>query len=294
MVDLIITQILTGIGAAGILLLMAVGLSLVFGVLHILDFVHGSIFLFGGYIGYTFSILLARVEGGFWLSLVAGGLMAAALGTLIEILFLRRVYDRQLLLQFLILFGVVYIVSDVMKIFWGTGYLSISRPDFLSDSMSYAGGRVVVARYNIFVIVLGAATIALLWLLMNRTRFGLQVRALHQQKEMAALLGMNTPMLRTSVFAIGSGMAGLAGVAIGGLGSLSPGMDVEAVILAFSIVTIGGLGSVKGAIVGALIVGLVQCLGLLILPQLNITFIYLVMAVVLVVRPWGLFGRATA
>jgi len=294
MVDLIITQILTGIGAAGILLLMALGLSLVFGVLHILDFVHGSIFLFGGYIGYTFSILLARVEGGFWLSLVAGGLMAAALGTLIEILFLRRVYDRQLLLQFLILFGVVYIVSDVMKIFWGTGYLSISRPDFLSDSMSYAGGRVVVARYNIFVIVLGAATIALLWLLMNRTRFGLQVRALHQQKEMAALLGMNTPMLRTSVFAIGSGMAGLAGVAIGGLGSLSPGMDVEAVILAFSIVTIGGLGSVKGAIVGALIVGLVQCLGLLILPQLNITFIYLVMAVVLVVRPWGLFGRATA
>jgi len=220
--------------------------------------------------------------------------MAAALGTLIEILFLRRVYDRQLLLQFLILFGVVYIVSDVMKIFWGTGYLSISRPDFLSDSMSYAGGRVVVARYNIFVIVLGAATIALLWLLMNRTRFGLQVRALHQQKEMAALLGMNTPMLRTSVFAIGSGMAGLAGVAIGGLGSLSPGMDVEAVILAFSIVTIGGLGSVKGAVVGAVIVGLVQCLGLLILPQLNITFIYLVMAVVLVVRPWGLFGRATA
>ena len=294
MVDLIITQIITGIGAAGILLLMAVGLSLVFGVLHILDFVHGSIFLFGGYIGYTFSLLLARVEGGFWLSLVAGGLVAAALGTLIEILFLRRVYDRQLLLQFLILFGVVYIVSDVMKIFWGTGYLSISRPDFLSDSVSYAGGRVVVARYNIFVIVLGAATIALLWLLMNRTRFGLQVRALHQQKEMAALLGMNTPLLRTSVFAIGSGMAGLAGVAIGGLGSLSPGMDVEAVILAFSIVTIGGLGSVKGAVVGAVIVGLVQCLGLLILPQLNITFIYLVMAVVLVVRPWGLFGRATA
>jgi len=294
MVDLIITQILTGIGAAGILLLMAVGLSLVFGVLHILDFVHGSIFLFGGYIGYTFSLLLARVEGGFWLSLVAGGLVAAALGTLIEILFLRRVYDRQLLLQFLILFGVVYIVSDVMKIFWGTGYLSISRPDFLSDSVSYAGGRVVVARYNIFVIVLGAVTIALLWLLMNRTRFGLQVRALHQQKEMAALLGMNTPLLRTSVFAIGSGMAGLAGVAIGGLGSLSPGMDVEAVILAFSIVTIGGLGSVKGAVVGAVIVGLVQCLGLLILPQLNITFIYLVMAVVLVVRPWGLFGRATA
>ena len=294
MVDLIITQIITGIGAAGILLLMAVGLSLVFGVLHILDFVHGSIFLFGGYIGYTFSLLLARVEGGFWLSLVAGGLVAAALGTLIEILFLRRVYDRQLLLQFLILFGVVYIVSDVMKIFWGTGYLSISRPDFLSDSVSYAGGRVVVARYNIFVIVLGAVTIALLWLLMNRTRFGLQVRALHQQKEMAALLGMNTPLLRTSVFAIGSGMAGLAGVAIGGLGSLSPGMDVEAVILAFSIVTIGGLGSVKGAVVGAVIVGLVQCLGLLILPQLNITFIYLVMAVVLVVRPWGLFGRATA
>jgi len=294
MVDLITTQIITGIGAAGILLLMAVGLSLVFGVLHILDFVHGSIFLFGGYVGYTFSLLLAPVGGGFWLSLVAGGLVAAALGTLIEVLLLRRVYERQLLFQFLILFGVVYIVADMMKITWGTGYLSIARPEFLSGSMSYAGGGVVVAKYNLFVIVLGAVTIAMLWLIMNRTRFGLHVRALHQQKEMAALLGMNTPLLRTSVFAIGSGMAGLAGVAIGGLGSLSPGMDVEAVILAFSIVTIGGLGSVKGAIVGALIVGLVQCLGLLVLPQLNIAFIYLVMAIVLVIRPWGLFGRATA
>lgn len=294
MVDLIITQIITGIGAAGLLLLIAVGLSLVFGVLHILDFVHGSIFLFGGYIGYTVSLLLASVGGGFWLSLMVGGLVAAVLGAFIEVLLLRRVYERQLLFQFLLLFGVVYILADVMKITWGTGYLSIPRPDFLSGSVSYAGGGVVVAKYNLFVIVLGAVTMAVLWLIMNRTRFGLHVRALHQQKEMADLLGMNTPLLRTSVFAIGSGMAGLAGVAIGGLGSLSPGMDVEAVILAFSIVTIGGLGSVKGAVVGALIVGLVQCLGLLVLPQLNIAFIYLVMAIILVIRPWGLFGRATA
>lgn len=294
MVELLITQIITGIGAAGLLLLMAVGLSLVFGVLHILDFVHGSIFLFGGYIGYTASLLLASVGGGFWLSLIIGGLVAAALGALIEVLLLRRVYERQLLFQFLLLFGVVYILADVMKITWGTGYLSIARPSFLADSVSFAGGGIVVAKYNLFVILLGAVTMAVLWFIMGRTQFGLHVRALHQQKEMAALLGMNTPVLRTSVFAIGSGMAGLAGVAIGGLGSLSPGMDVEAVILAFSIVTIGGLGSVKGAIVGALIVGLVQCLGLLVLPQLNIAFIYLVMAIILVIRPWGLFGRATA
>lgn len=292
--DLIVTQIITGIGAAGLLLLIAVGLSLVFGVLHILNFVHGSIFLFGGYAGFTTSLALAAIGGGFWLSLAIGTLVAAALGALIEVVFLQRIYERQLLFQFLLLFGVVYILADVMKITWGTGYLSITRPDFLSGSVSLAGGGIVVAKYNLFIILLGAVTMAVLWFILYRTKFGLQVRALHQEKEMAALLGVNTPLLRTSVFAIGSAMAGLAGVAVGGLGSLSPGMDVEAVILAFSIVTIGGLGSVKGAIVGALIVGLVQCLGLLVLPQLNIAFIYLVMAIILIIRPWGLFGRATA
>ena len=294
MLDLVLTQIATGIGAAGFLLLIAVGLSLVFGVLHILDFVHGSIFLFGGYVGYSVALALGGIPGAFWLSLVLGAVAAAVLGAVVEMVLLRRIYERQLLFQFLILFGVVYILADLMKIIWGTGYMSIQRPDFLSGAVIFAGGRAVIASYSLFVIVLGAVTMTIFWAILRRTRFGLHVRALHQEKEMAALLGINTPLLKTSVFAIGSAMAGLAGVAVGGMSSLSPGLDVETVIMAFSIVTIGGLGSVKGAIVGALIVGLVQCLGILVLPQLNIAFIYLVMAIVLILRPWGLFGRATA
>ena len=226
MLDLILTQIATGIGAAGFLLLIAVGLSLVFGVLHILDFVHGSIFLFGGYVGYTVALALGGVTGAFWLSLVLGAVAAAVLGAMVEVVLLRRIYDRQLLFQFLILFGVVYILSDVMKIMWGTGYMSIERPEFLSGAVILAGGRVVIASYSLFVIVLGAVTMTVLWAILRRTRFGLHVRALHQEKEMAALLGINTPLLKTSVFAIGSAMAGLAGVAVGPAGQSSTSLTL--------------------------------------------------------------------
>jgi branched-subunit amino acid ABC-type transport system permease component len=294
MSEILLTQIATGLGVAGFLLMIAVGLSLVFGVLHILDFVHGSIFLFGGYIGFSAVQMLAFTPGGFWLGLAAGTMGAAVLGALIEVVLLRRIYERELLFQFLLLFGVLYILSDVMKLIWGTGYLSIPAPDFLSGAVTIAGGVIVIGSYNVFVMALGAITMLILWFILARTKFGLHVRALHQEKEMASLLGINVPLLRTWVFAIGSGMAGIGGVAIGGLSSLSPGLDVETVILAFCIVTIGGIGSVKGAIIGALIVGLVQCLGLLVLPQLNIAFIYLVMAIILIARPWGLFGRPTA
>ena len=211
------------------------------------------------------------------------------LGGVIEMGLLRRVYKKAHLYQFLLMFAVVYVLTDVMRLIWGVQHRMVSRPGIIARSVVVLGRT--IPTYGLFSI--GVATIVafIIWLLLYRTRFGRNIRAVAQDGEMATALGIDTSVIYTLVYSIGAWMAGIGGVVLAGFGSFGYGTDGEAVILAFVVVCVGGMGSLPGAILGAVIIGLAEAFGILVLPTLALIFVYLIMAIVLVVRPWGLMGR---
>jgi len=288
-VGLYFDQLIAGVARGALLFLVASGLTLILGVLHVLNFAHGALYLFGAYISYVIASQLIHSTNGFWLALLVAPLATAALGVLIEVVFLRRIYHRPILQQMFILFGVVYILSDVIKLIWGLGYKSVSRPEIIASSVSILGRNIPV--YSLFAILLAALVALGLWFILHRTKFGRTVRAVYKDREMTAALGVNTSLLYTAVFGIGSFLAGLGGVILSGLGAFGPGMESDALILAFVVVCVGGMGSVAGAVIGALIIGIVESYGVLVLPSFSIALIYIVMVVVLIFRPAGLLGR---
>ena len=282
-------QSLSGLTAAMFLFLVASGLSLIFGVLGVLNFAHGSFYMLGAYTAYQIVQWLGRDPGSFWWAALGAAVSIAILGGLIERFLFRHLYGADVLYQLLFTYALVLILSDAAKVLWGTGQLSVSRPPGLTGAFKLWG--TFIPYYNLFVLLLGPAIALLFWLLLTRTRSGRLIRAAALDREMLGALGVNVDRLYTGVFVVGSFLAGLGGALIAPVKAIVPGMDVEIIVEAFIVVVIGGLGSFWGTMLGALVYGQVLAFGILIFPRFSIFSVFALMAVVLILRPWGLLGR---
>ena len=300
-VALFLEQIFNGLQLGVMLFLMAAGLTLIFGVMGLINLAHGSLFMVGGFV----CAAVAAWTGSFWLGLIASLAAAAALGALVEIVVIRRLYDRDHLDQVLATFALVLMFSEGVRFLFGSFPLYLDPPEFLSGPVMLPGGLPYPA-YRLAIIVAGLVVAAGLGLLISRTRLGMQIRAGEADREIIAALGVDIRFLYTVVFALGAALAGFAGALIGAIQSVQVGMGEPVLILAFVVIVIGGIGSIKGALVAALIVGIVDTMGRFLLPTLLSSvmeaseaagvgsaiasmLIYLLMAAVLVFKPKGLF-----
>jgi branched-chain amino acid transport system permease protein len=284
-------QFLTGLASAASLFLVASGLSIIFGVTRIVNFAHGAFYMLGAYVAFT---LTERFSGalGFWGGIVAAALIVAAIGVIVEMLLLRRIYHAPELFQLLATFGLTLMVEDLVVLTWGPDDLVGPRAPGLKGALDFFGQK--IPSYDLFLIVLGPAVLGLLWLVFQRTRWGVLVRAATQDRDMVAALGVNQKWLFTSVFALGVFLAALAGALQIPRDAVHHAMDLRIIVDVFVVVVIGGLGSVVGAFVAAVLVSELNAFGILIFPKISIILVFLVMAVVLIVRPWGLLGKAEA
>jgi branched-chain amino acid transport system permease protein len=282
--EFLFAQLLNGLVYGMLLFLMAAGLSLIFGLMNVVSLAHGSFFMLGAFFGLT----IFHLTGSFWLALVLAPIPTAAVGFVMERLFMRQLYRRGHLDQVLLTFGFTFIFFDVVKSVWGTNVQSIPAPDLLQGVVEIGGG--VFSTYRLFLIVLGVALAIVLWLFLDRSRLGAMVRAGVDDSTMAAGLGANIPALFGSVFSAGVALAALGGVAAGPVLGLYPGMDTDILIPAFIVIVIGGMGSLRGAFVGSLLIGEADTFGKAYVPSMALFLIYLVMAFVLLARPQGIFG----
>jgi len=284
-------QFLTGLASAASLFLVASGLSIIFGVTRIVNFAHGAFYMLGAYVAFS---LTERFSGalGFWGGILAAALIVAAIGVLVEMVLLRRIYHVPELFQLLATFGLTLMVEDLVVIIWGPSDLVGPRAPGLKGALDFFGQR--IPSYDLFLIVLGPVVLALLWLIFRRTRWGVLVRAATQDRDMVAALGVNQKWLFTSVFALGVFLAALGGALQIPRDAVHHAMDLRIIVDVFVVVVIGGLGSVVGAFAAALLVSELNAFGILIFPKISIILVFLVMAVVLIVRPWGLLGRPEA
>ena len=282
-------QSLSGLTAAMFLFLIASGLALIFGVLGVLNFAHGSFYMLGAYLAYQVVLWAGSGPGRFWWAVLGAAFGVAILGGFVERLLLRHLYGKEELYQLLFTYALVLIISDAAKVIWGTGQLSVSRPPGLTGSLRLFG--TVIPHYNLFILLLGPVLALTFGLLLHRTRAGRFIRAAALDREMLGALGVNVNRLYTGVFVIGCFLAGLGGALVTPVKTIVPGMDVEIIVEAFIVVVIGGLGSFWGTLLGALIYGQVLSFGILIFPRFSIFSVFALMAVVLILRPWGLLGR---
>ena len=288
----LLVHALTGLAGASSLFLVASGLTVIFGVTRIVNFAHGSLTMLGAYVGWTVLTRLPRDPAWFALGVAGTAAGLAALGALLEMGLLRRLYRSPELFQLLATFGVVLIVQDAALALWGPDDLTISRPPWLRAFVRIADERFPV--YDLVLIAVGPAVLASLWLLFHRTRWGRLVRAATWDREMVEALGVDQRVLFTSVFALGAGLAGLAGALGLPAGSANLGIDLSVVTEAFVVVVIGGLGSIGGAYLASLLIGLLQAFGVVLIPKATLVLVFVVMAAVRVLRPNGLLGRAAA
>lgn len=282
----LVTQFLVGLSRSMILFLVASGLTLILGVLRVINFAHGSLYMIGAFLGFSVFSMLGSGSTGFWLALLMAPLGVALLGLLMERGLLRYIYAREHLLQALLTFAVLLILGDLVKLTWGVGWKSISPPDFLTGSFLVFG--LPVPRYNMFLIIVGFLVAIGLWLFIDKTRMGKITRAAAADREMVGALGINAGWVFAVVFVIGAWLAGLGGALIAPTITITPGMDIGLIIEAFLIVIIGGMGNIWGALLGALIIGLAHSFGVLFWSQFSIVFPYVIAAIVLIVRPSGL------
>ena len=290
MFDLVLTQALNGLASASSLFLVASGLSIIFGVTRIVNFAHGSLYMLGAYLAWTLTSWFgAGTALGFWGGVLLAALLTALLGCLVEVLVLRRIYGAPELFQLLATFGVVLILQDVALAVWGPeDKLGARAPGFRSFVM-IAGNR--FPSYELFLIAVGPIVLLLLWFVFQRTRFGVLVRAATQDREMVGALGVNQRLLFTGVFAFGSLLAGLGGALQLPREAVNLHMDLATIAEVFVVVVVGGLGSVTGAYLAAVLIGILHAFGILIFPKITLVLVFLVMAVVLVLKPQGLMGR---
>ena len=278
-------QALNGLSYGVLLFLLSVGLTLIFGMLDVVNLAHGSFYMLGAYAGLT----LIGVTNNFWLALAIAPMAVGVIGVLIERGCLRPLYRRGPLDQVLLTFGLIYLFEDLVKWIWGGKIRSIPPPDLFSGSVTLWGAT--VPSYRLFVIVFGLVMAVVLWLLIERTRLGAIIRAGVFDAEMAAGLGINIQRVFTGVFAFGAALAGLSGVIAGPIQSAQPPMGATILIPALIVVVVGGLGSLKGSLVGSLIIGQAETFGKVWLPGASMLMIYVVMAAIVLLRPQGLFGR---
>ena len=285
----LILQSLTGLAFGLVLFLVASGLSLIFGVMRIVNFAHGALYMIGAYLAFTITDRLADTTGKFLIAMLVAPLIVAALGMAIEFLLLRRIYGREPLDQLLLTFALVFITADLARMVWGAGFRSVKAPGIVDGSVNLLDRS--FPQYYFLVWAVAAAIAVGLWAFLYRTRAGLILRAMVQDREMTSALGVNTARVYTSMFALGAWLAGLGGVLVSPIRAVSLDLPTESIIQAFIIVVIGGLGSVFGALVGAVLLGQMNAFGILIAPRFAIVFPFILMAVVLIVRPYGLFGQ---
>jgi branched-chain amino acid transport system permease protein len=289
--DFLLIYLLNALLYASVLFLIAGGLSLIYGVMRIVNLAHGNLYAFGAYVtAWTVGLLAGGAPAPvLYLLLPAGAVAAAALGAVLEPTLLRPFYRRAEEYQLLVTFGLLMILEDVLRFLWGPYPLSASVLWENMGSLSIGGNP--YPSYNLLVIAVGAAAAVFLWAFIYKTRFGVVLRATSQNMRMAQALGVNVNRVYVEAFTIGCFMAGLGGAIIVPSQSAVLGMGVDALVLAFIVVVIGGLGSLEGALVGALIVGVVRELGITFFAEIELAVLYLIAAIVLLVRPAGLFGR---
>jgi branched-chain amino acid transport system permease protein len=300
-IALLFEQLLNGLQFGVMLFLMAAGLTLIFGVMGLINLAHGSLYMVGAFA----CAAVATWTGSFWLGLVASLAAAAAAGAIVELVVIRRLYDRDHLEQVLATFALILIFSEGTRWVFGSFPLYLDIPPLLRGTVPLPGG----SRYQLYrlaMIGIGVAVAYGLYLLISKTRLGMRIRAGENDREMVAALGVDVATLYTLVFALGAALAGLAGAMVGAIQSVQVGMGEPVLILAFVVIVIGGIGSIKGALVGAILVGVTDTMGRFLLPQALMLFmgpsqaaliggaiasmaIYVLMALVLALRPRGLF-----
>jgi branched-chain amino acid transport system permease protein len=281
-----LTQAFNGLSYGALLFLLASGLSLIFGVMHIVNLAHGSYFMLGGYVGLS----VVWRTGSFVAALACGALAVALIGIGMERLFLRRLPATQTLGQVLMTIGFALIFQDIALLVWGGDPYTITAPPLLSGSVRLAGLH--FPAYRLFIVAVAIVVGAALWLALEGTRTGAIIRAAVDDAEMAQGVGINVPVVSLLVFALGAGLAALGGVIGGAFLGVYPGADFEVLPYAFVVVIVGGLGSLPGAMIGSLLVGLLDNFGKALFPELSYFTLFAPMALILALRPTGLFGRA--
>jgi branched-subunit amino acid ABC-type transport system permease component len=287
-ISLLFAQFMSGLARGMMFFLIASGLSLIFGVMNILNFAHATLWLAGAYFCYTFWNLMQDYAFGLWVSIALASLVLAAVGWIIEVVLLRRVYERKLPEQLLLTYGLILVIGDLIKLTFGVEDKIIARPPLVASPIFLFDTP--FDSYFVFVILLGMGVAVGLWWFLKKTRYGHIVRAAVFSREMVSALGIRIPRIYTGVFVLGVFIAGLAGAVQAPVGSITLGMDMAVVVQAFCVVVIGGFGSLLGTFVGAMIVGEVYSFSILFWPEGALVLIFVVTAFILIVRPWGLFG----
>lgn len=285
----LITQVTSGLIIGMLLFLVAAGLTLIFGVLKVINFTHGAFYMLGAY----FALTIFKLTDSYVITLFGAALGTALVGLIFERLFMSRVYGRNMLMQLLVCYGFILIFDDVVKIIWGAEFRSMGMPAIFQVPPIFVAGGVVPPFYLFLVgitIVIGVA----LWLVIERTRFGKVVRAAAHNPSMISVLGINTGILYGLVFGLGGMLAGFAGALAAPVRSLTPGMGFSILIESFIVTVIGGMGSIVGAFVASLLIGLIRTFGSVGFPLFTEGLIYLFMVMVLIARPTGLFGKEIA
>lgn len=282
--------VVAGLSSAAFLFIVAAGLSLVFGALRVINMAHGSLYMVAAFITALVAAQAGAVSG-FWAGLLLAVVAAGLLGALVELGVLRRIYDKEHLLQLLGTYALSLIFAGLVRTFFGAEFRTIKPPLGLDGSVQIAGNG--YSLYGFFMIAVAVLIAAGLYLLLYRTPLGRNIRAAVSDPVLLQASGVNVARLYTTVFVIGAALAGLGGVIVAPSQAVSSGMDAEVLVLAFAISVIGGLGSMAGSLVGALIVGMIMSFGLAneYTSKWAIAFIFIVMTVVLTIRPWGLFGQ---
>jgi branched-chain amino acid transport system permease protein len=286
----LLIQLLSGLANAMFLFLVASGLTLIFGVTRIVNFAHGSFYMLAAYLTFTLTAILPLGGVSFYVAALAAAAGVALVGGLVEVTLLRRVYRAPELYQLLLTFALVLVMADAVKYFWGADNKTGPSAPGLAGSVPVAGQ--LFPSYDLAMIVFGPLVALGLWALFYRTRMGILIRAATQDREMVAALGVDQSRLFTGVFVLGSFLAGLAGALQVPRVAITTVMDTTVIVEAFVVVVIGGMGSVWGALLASILIGVLGAYGILLLPRISIVLIFVVMAVVLIVRPWGLLGRA--
>ena len=282
----IVTQMGTGLIVGSLLFLVAAGLTLIFGVLGVVNFAHGSFYMLGAYLALT----AYRLTGNFAVAVMAAGIGVGLFGFLFERFLMRRVYKADVLMQLLVCYALVLIMDDVVKIVWGAEFLSMGMPETFQAPPFFIAGGVVPVFY---VYLIAAAMLIALALrgILTFSRIGKIIRAAAQNPTMTSALGINTSLIYAAVFAVGGVLAGLAGGLAAPVRSMSPGMGFSILIESFIVTVIGGMGSVSGALVGALLIGLIRSFGTIGFPLFVEGLMFLAMVLILILRPNGLLGK---
>ncbi len=279
-------QGLVGINRATYILIAALGLTLIFGVVGVVNFAHGSFYMLGAYFTGT---LLWLFGGNFWLSIIIAPFVIMAVGGLVERFLLRPLYRFPTEFQLLLTYALVLVFYDGVRIIWGTQYFTAEVPEGLNWSFGVPGG--VMPFYNVFIMIICSLTVLSLYYILFKTSWGMKVRVTSMDRDMASAVGINVKRIYSSAFMLGIWLAAFSGSLIVPRTATSPGLGDSIIIESFAIVVVGGLGSLRGAILGSMIIGLFEAYGLFLIPGLELAFLYIPLLIILIVRPRGLFGK---